>query len=329
MFGKKKKSIILVSGAVGFIILQLASPADAQNKSYRLSIGSAPAGTTYYALAGAMASIISKHVPNAEATAESTNGSVDNCKLVSMGKVELGLTMNDVAYSALKGEERFISVGPSSIRTLAVMFPFYLTFVTLQNSGINTVFDLKGKRVAVGAPGAGTEVMTKKVLESYGMSFEKDIKKENLHGLEATNALKDRKVDAFTWVTGLPTAAILDVDATTGVKIKLINNSDHLEKITAQYGPIYSRGTIPKGTYPHVDYDSHVLTTYTILICHEKMDTDLVYNIIKSIIEYQPDIVRVYKGAEFFSLKTAGVGSALPFHPGSVKYFKEKGIKVE
>ncbi|MCX5908753.1 MAG: TAXI family TRAP transporter solute-binding subunit, partial [Deltaproteobacteria bacterium] len=156
-----------------------------------------------------------------------------------------------------------------------------------------------------------------------------DIKKENLHGLEATNALKDRKVDAFTWVTGLPTAAIMDLAATPGNKIKLINNSAHLDKITAKHGSIYAKGIIPKKTYLHVDTDTEVLTTFTILICHEKMDAGLVYNIVKELVEHQPDIVMMYKGADYFNLNTAAVGSAIPYHPGSLKYFQEKGIKAQ
>ena len=127
-----------------------------------------------------MANIISKYVPNTEATAEVTSASVDNCKLIHAGKADLAIIMADTGYDALKGLERFKSSGPVPVRTVAVIYSNYMHFVTLEGAGIKSLTDFKGKRVSTGSPGSGTEVMGLRVLESYGINAEKDLKRDRL-----------------------------------------------------------------------------------------------------------------------------------------------------
>jgi len=276
-----------------------------------------------------MAKVISKYIPNAEATAEVTAGSVDNIKLIHIGKADLALIMADIGYDALKGTERFKATGAIPIRTIGVVYPNYMHFVTTEGSGIKSVSDLRGKRLSTGSPGSGTEVKTMRVLESYGIDGEKDLKRDRLGVAESAGALKDRKIQAFTWDGGLPTAAVLDLAATPGIKIKILNTADHLDRLYQKYGPVYFKLPIPKTTYPGMDSDAEVVVVANLLICHEKMDAGLVYNIIKVLLEYQPELVAVHKEARHFTLATAAVGSSLPFHPGAIKYFQEKGIKIK
>jgi TRAP transporter TAXI family solute receptor len=309
--------------------LLLANSAEAQTKPVRLSIGTGGTGGVYYPLGGGMATVISKYVPNAEATAEVTAGSVDNIKLIQTAKTDLALIMADIGYDALKGLGRFKSSGAIPIRTIAVVYPNYMHFVTMEGSGIKSVSDLKGKRVSTGSPGSGTEVKTMRVLESYGIDGEKDIKRDRLGVAESAGALKDRKIAAFTWDGGLPTAAVLDLAATPGIKVKILNNADHLDKLLQKYGPVYFKLPIPKATYPGMNSDVEVVVVANLLICHEKMDAGLAYNILKVLIEHQPELVAVHKEARNLTLATAAVGSSLPFHPGAIKYFQEKGIKIK
>jgi len=303
--------------------------AAAQTKPVRLSIATGGTGGVYYPLGGGMAKVISKYIPNTEATAEVTAASVDNCKLIQIGKADLALIMADVGYDALKGIERFKPTGAIPIRTIGVLYSNYMHFVTTQGSGIKTVADLKGKRVSTGSPGSGTEVKSLRVLESYGIDAEKDLKRDRLGVAESAGALKDRKIDAFTWDGGLPTAAVLDLAATPGIKIKVLNTADHLDKLHQKYGPVYFKLPIPKATYPGMDADAQVVCVANLLICHEKMDTGLVYNIIKALLEYQPELVAVHKEATHFTLDAATVGSSLPFHPGAIRYYQQKGIKIK
>jgi TRAP transporter TAXI family solute receptor len=329
MFSKNGNSRTLAFLLSAVFILFLSVSAQAQTKGVRLSIATGGTGGVYYPLGGGMAMVISKYIPNTEATAEVTAASVDNCKLIQMGKGDLALIMADVGYDALKGMGRFKATGAIPIRTIGVLYSNYMHFVTLEGSGIKSVSALRGKRVSTGSPGSGTEVKSLRVLESYGIDAEKDLKRDRLGVAESAGALKDRKIDAFTWDGGLPTAAVLDLAATPGIKIKILNNADHLDKLHQKYGPVYFKLPMPKTTYPHMDSDIEVVVVANLLICHEKMDISLAYNITKVLLEHQPELVAVHKEARNFTLATAAVGSSLPLHPGAIKYFQEKGIKIK
>lgn len=325
---KKSTRILLFSFTISLILLLTVS-AGAQTKKIRLSIATGGTGGVYYVYGGGIAQVLSKYIPDVEVTAEVTAASVDNCKLIQAGKANLSIIMADTGYDGLKGLERFKSSGPIPLRTIAVLYSNYMHFVAMESPGIKSISDLKGRRVSTGAPGSGTEVMGVRVLESYGIDATKDIKRERLSVAESAGALKDRKVDAFAWVGGLPTAAVLDLAASPGIKVRILNSADHIDKMKQKYGPVYFALPIPKTAYPHMDADVQVACVANLLVCHEKMDAGLVYNIFKVLLEHQPDLVAVHKEASNFTLAGAAVGSSLPYHPGALKYFQEKGIRIK
>ncbi len=325
-----RKGVLCLTALALAILLAMGSPpVQAQTKSIRISIATGGTGGVYYPLGGGMANVISKYVPNTEATAEVTSASVDNCKLLQAGKADLALIMADVGYDALKGIDKFKASGPIPLRTIVVPYSNYMHFVTMEGTGIKSMKDLKGRRVSTGSPGSGTEVKAMRVLESYGINGEKDIKRERLGVAESAGALKDRKIDAFAWDGGLPTAAVLDLAATPGIKIKVMSNAEHLDFLTKKYGPVYFKLIIPKTIYPGMEADAEVAGVANLLICHERMDSGLAYNITKILLEHQPELVAVHKEAANLTLATAAVGSSLPFHPGAIRYFQEKGIKIK
>src|SRR5215468_2427256 len=210
----------------------LAGIAYAQQKV--MSIGTGGTGGVYYPLGGAVANVLSKSLPNVQATAEVTGGSVDNLKLIGAGKSELGFTMADAALDALKGEDKFKS-GKLPLQALLVLYPNRMHVVTVEGTGIETMADMKGKRVSTGSPGCATEVMAFRVIEAAGLDKDKDMKRERLGVAESVNALKDRKIDAFFWVGGVPTAAVTDLAATPGVKMKLIDHSEVVDAMNKKY----------------------------------------------------------------------------------------------
>jgi TRAP transporter TAXI family solute receptor len=177
----------------------------------RLSIATGGTGGVYYPLGGAMANVISKYVPEAEATAEVTAASVDNCLLVGAKKSDMALIMADVGFDAAQGREKFKEKLP--LRTLAVLYPNNMHIVTLDGKGIEKMADLKGKRFSTGAPGSGTEPKCLRVLEAAGIDVEKDLKRDRLGASESAGALKDSKIDAYCWDGGIPTASITDLGA--------------------------------------------------------------------------------------------------------------------
>ena len=183
---KKTVAILAMTISAG---LAFAGAAHAQQKT--MSIGTGGTGGVYYPLGGAVANVLSKSLPNVQATAEVTGGSVDNLKLIGAGKSELGFTMADAALDALKGEDKFKS-GKVPLQALLVVYPNRMHVVTVEGTGIETMADLKGKRVSTGSPGSATEVMRFRVIEAAGLDKDKDMTRERLGAAESVDAVKDR-----------------------------------------------------------------------------------------------------------------------------------------
>jgi len=257
-----------------------------------------------------------------------TTASVDNCRLVGAGKAELALIMADTGWDAYQGRAQFKEKVP--LRTVAVLYPNNMHVVTIEGKGIEKVTDLKGKRVSTGAPGSGTEVMALRVIEAYGLDPTKDMTRDKLGVSESAGALKDRKIDAFFWVGGLPTAAVTDLGATPGIKMKLIGHVDAVPKMRETYGPIYVKGIIPTKTYPGQTVEVPIAVVWNLLVCHENMKGDIAYDIVKTIFEHKPELATVHSEAKNITLEpqVAG-GSPIPFHPGAIRYFTEKGLKIK
>jgi TRAP transporter TAXI family solute receptor len=273
-----------------------------------------------------MANILSKYIPGMQVTAEVTGGSVDNLKLIGAGKSEVGFSMVDAAWDGYKGQDKFKDAAVPA-RTLMVLYPNRMQVVTVEGTGITKLSDLKGKHVSTGSPGSGVEVMTLRVLEAIGIDPKKDIKQERLGAAESVNAIKDRKIDAFFWVGGVPTAAITDLAATPGIKVKLIDHAEAIAAMNAKYGPLYVKGIIPAQSYSGQDKPVENIDVWNILVASEKMSNDMAYQIVKTLMEKKPELVAVHKEATNIDIKYQALGSPLPWHPGAKKYFEEQGVK--
>src|SRR5438445_5296652 len=306
-------------------LLFFAVTAQAQN----ISIATGGTGGVYYPLGGGMAAMLSKYVPGIQATAEVTGGSVANLQLIGTGKPYLGMTMADATLDAYKGEDKFKGK-PVPVRTLLIMYPNRMHVVTIEGTGINSMKDLKGKRVSTGSGGSATEVMAFRVIEAAGLDKDKDLRRERLGVAESVNAIKDRKIDAFFWVGGLPTAAVTDLANTPGVKIKLIDHADLVPAMNRKYGELYVQDVIPKDMYRGMDADNKQATVMNLLVAHQNMDEKTAYNIVKAVFDHKEDLVTVHKEAENFKLENQKkAASPIPWHPGAVKYYSEKGIKLQ
>jgi TRAP transporter TAXI family solute receptor len=298
--------------------------AQAQN----LSIATGGTGGVYYPMGGGIAAVLSKYVDGMQATAEVTGGSVANLQLIGTGKPYIALTMNDAALDALKGQDKFKG-RPVPVRTLMILYPNRMHVATIEGTGINTIKDLKGKRVSTGSGGSATEVMAFRVIEAAGLDKDRDMRRERLGVAESVAALKDRKIDAFFWVGGLPTAAVTDLANSPGVKIKMIDHADLVPAMNKKYGNLYVKDVIAKSVYNGMAKDNHQATVMNILVAHQQMDDKTAYNIVKAIFDHRDELIRVHKEAENFKLENQKKdASPLPWHPGAVKYFAEKGVKL-
>jgi len=297
-------------------------------QSKQLSIATGGTGGVYYPMGGGMANVLSKHLPGVQATARVTGGSVDNLKLIGSDQSEVAFSMVDAALDAVKGQDKFKGA-PLDVRTLMVLYPNRMHVVTVEGRGIEKMSDLKGKRVSTGSPGAATEVMAFRVIEAAGLDRDKDMKRERLGAAESTNALKDGKIDAYFWVGGLPTAAVTDLGASPGIKLKLVDHADVVEKMNDKYGNIYAADVIPAKTYPGQDKDNKIAVVQNILIANGKMSDKAAYDIVKTLFEKRDEVALAHGEAKAIALdKQNNKNTTIPWHPAAEKYFKELGAKM-
>jgi TRAP transporter TAXI family solute receptor len=297
-------------------------------QQHNIAIATGGTGGVYYPLGGGMANVLSKYVPGVQATARVTGGSVDNLKLIGSKQSEVALVMVDVALDAHKGEDKFRGA-PVDVRTLMVLYPNRKHVVTIEGTRISKMADLKGKRVSTGSPGSATEVMAFRVIEAAGLDKDRDMRRERLGVAESVNALKDRKIDGFFWVGGLPTAAVTDLGATPGVKIVMVDTADLVDKMNAKYNGIYSTGVIPANTYPGQDKDNKVAVVQNILVANASMPDKMAYDIVKTFFEKRDELIAVHGEARNFVLETQNSkNTTIPWHPGAAKYFAERGVQM-
>ena len=188
----------------------------------RLSIATGNTGGVYYPYGGGLAKVISQSLPRVDATAEVTAASVDNLKLIQLGKVDIAFTFADTLDDAVRGRGAFEKTGAVKARTLAMLYPNYTHLATLEGNDIKRLADLRGKVVSTGSPGSGTEVIAFRLLQAAGLDPDRDIRRQALSVNAAVDAIKDGKIDAFFWSGGMPTASLLDLASTMGITAKLL-----------------------------------------------------------------------------------------------------------
>jgi TRAP transporter TAXI family solute receptor len=320
-----KSRIALLAATFGLTAgLAFSGASSAQN----LSIATGGTGGVYYPLGGGLAAVLSSKVPGMQATAEVTGGSVANMQLIGTGKPYIAFTQADAAIDALKGLEKFAGK-PIPVRTLAVLYPNRMHVVSIEGTGVTKITDLKGKRVSTGSGGSATEVFGFRVIEAAGLDKDKDMRRERLGVAESVNALKDRKIDAFFWVGGLPTGAVTDLANTPGVKIRMIDIAHLVPEMAKKHGNIYVKDVIPQRMYNGMAADNQAATVTNLLAVHASMDDKTAYTIIKTLWENRVDLVRVH--AEAVNIKPENQraeNSSIPWHPAALKYFAEQGINV-
>ena len=288
-----------------------------------LNIVTGGTGGVYIVYGAGLADMLTKRLKVA-ASAQSTPASVDNMKLIRDGKADLAFTLADTAFDAINGKNRFAPPeGKVDAKAVAVMYSNYMHLVAKASGGINTVTDLKGKRVSIGAAGSGTETKAIRILEAYGLNATTDINPQRLAAQDSADALRDNKLDAFFFDGGLPTSAVADLANSTA--IKLIDQSDAIAKMNSKYGNFYFPAKIPKGTYKN-DADVVTAGVANLLVVPSSFDPALVKAILTAMFDYQADLVLVHPEAKNLKLDTATQGSSIDFHPGAIDFYKAKGV---
>ena len=292
----------------------------------RLSIATGGTGGVFYPYGGGIAKIISENLENVEATAEVTAASVDNLKFLKQGTSDLAFTMADTAQDAALGKDAFADFGTVPARTLAMLYSSYVHLVTHTGSGIERIADLRGRIVSMGSPGSGTAILAGRILEVSGLNPQRDLRVQSLGVAQSVDALKDGKIDAFFWNGGIPTGAIVELVNSPGIKAKFISTDDIVPRLQQAYGAsLYYRDIIPRATY-ETDADVPVVAVANLLVVSETMAEPLAYDITRLLFEKKDELVAIHPQARELSLNTALTGSPVPFHPGAIRYYRERGV---
>ena len=316
----RRNALLLTAAAAA----SLSSPARAASK-LRLSIATGGTGGVFYPYGGGLARVLSKHIPDLQATAEVTGGSVDNVKLITAGDADLGFSTIDSAIDAVQGVGPYADSGPQKIATLAVLYDSFVHVVASGNSKIAKVADMKGKRVSVGSAGSSTEVMADRLLEAAGLDPQKDVSRDNLSVAESVAALKDGKIDALFWAGGLPTSAITDLVTTANIKIVFVPAGDIIAKLNAKHPGIYRAYTMPKTVYAGTPADVPGVGVANILFVAEGAPAATITKILTGIFDNLDDVHKIHPEAAKLTLAGAVVKTALPLHPAALAFYKARG----
>lgn len=318
---KKVISILLVCLLV-VVFAGCSKPAEEAEKAEPVFINIASGGTagTYFPLAGGMADIWNKNVEGVNATAQSTGASVANVNLLRDDKVDVIFAQNDVVYYAANGTELFDGNKYADIKGMTTLYPETIQIVTLEGKGIDTVTDLKGKKVAVGAAGSGTEANARQILNAAGITYD-DIKAQYLSFSEAASNLKDGNIDAAFLTAGFPTAAVQDIAAQHDVKLVAVEEA-MADKIIADY-PFYTKMVVPAGTYSGFDVDVETVSVKAMLAVSASLDEELVYDMVKALYGNPDRLTAAHRKGAMITPETGLDGMSIDLHPGAQKYFDE------
>jgi TRAP transporter TAXI family solute receptor len=230
----------------------------------------------------------------------------------------------DSAYDAVRGEAVYKDTGPIKGCTLAVLYQSFVHVVALDGSGITKVEDMKGKRISVGSAGSSTEGAADRILEAAGLNPQADITRDNLSVAESVAAMKDRKIDGFFWIGGLPTAAVTDLVTTPNLKAQFLKTDQYVESMRQKYGPVYAAYTLPAGIYQGIDPVPGI-GIGNILFANASMNVDLAADITKTIFDNLAEVQQIHPEGRTISIEAATQGSSIPFHPGAIRFFTERG----
>ncbi|KAB2952972.1 TAXI family TRAP transporter solute-binding subunit [Heliorestis acidaminivorans] len=312
---KKSKLLSISALLIAFSFLLTACGAQT-GKDYTILTGGEQG--TYYPLGSALAQVISRNVDDVSATAVVTGASVVNVNQLKDKKGQLAFVQNDIAYYATEGLVQF-NEKIGSFSAIASLYPEVVHIVTAADSGIVSVNDLRGKRVAVGDQGSGVEANTKQILEVHGLTYD-DIRVEYMAFGDAANGIQDGNIDAAFVTAGTPTGAIEALKAVKPVRIVSIS-ADKIQELTALY-PYYTSFTLTKDIYDR-DEEATTVAVQAMLVVSDEVSDDDVYNITKALFDNLELFGNTHQRGKDISLDSALDGLSVKIHPGAQRYYDE------
>lgn len=286
-----------------------------------IRFGGGPSSSANYTTFAGIGNLITQDHPNYLCNTEISTGSQENIRMLQNGTVQFGVAMSDVEEAAFKGEREFEG-SPVNIRHVMGGYTTVIHMFVAEDSGINSIADLKGKKLAV-SKGAMAQYYMPILLEAYGLTTD-DVTITETALQDICDAVNDGNADFGVHITPYTSSPIADLAATKGIKLLSVDQ-EHIDKITSEY-PYFYAYTIPGGVYTRVDQDVVSIATRNNLVCAADVDDEIVYNVVKCIIEHQEDLADIYPQAVEFNTANAIKGALIDIHPGAVKYYQEIGI---
>lgn len=290
-------------------------------KQKYLNIATGNMQGTYHPIGLALAEILNKDIPGVNANARMSSASVINIDLLSKNTVDIAFTQNDIAYYALNGIEMFENNKISNIKGLISLYPETVQIITGKNSDIKTISDIKGKRVAVGAAGSGTEANAKKILELYDIGFN-DIKMQYMSFNDSSLGLKNGTTDVIFATAGYPTPFIEELLTKSEVVLLSLDEAK-IQYLMEKY-PFYSKQVIPANTYEGQSSPVSTLAVMAVLAVNDKMDDDMGYKVTKAIFDNLEKLQAAHGAGKMVDIETAKESMTLPFNKGAARFLNKK-----
>ena len=320
-----KKVLSLVSAVA--LVAAFALPTTVLAEKTRLGFGGGPEGGTFQYFSNGIASRLSKMLDNVEVSNMASAGSVENARRVNSGEIDFGISYSGDTYLARNGRLTNDTNKYPNIHAMAFLYGAPAHLIVLEKSGINSIADLKGKRIAVGGAGSGAAAAAQRFFGAIGLWDNMNI--EYIGYSKAAAAIGDGLIDAMWVFAGFPNSSVIQAAASN--KIKILSTWDDGEKGGAfeQY-PFYAPITIPAGTYSGVDYDVMSFQDSALWVANKDVAPEHVYNALANIYtkEGLSYMVKVKSTAKAMSVKGALTGIVTPVHAGAQKFWKEQGLTL-
>jgi len=278
---------------------------------------------TYYPYGGAIANIWSQSDIGVNVTVEATAAPADTIRLLSENKADIALVQNDIADYAANGTEMFNA--KQQVLGVAIMYPEVIQIVARADAGINSVQDLKGKRVGVGAPGSGNEANARQILTVANIKYTDLAQASQLSYAEMAAAMKDRRLDAMFVTAGVPNSAIQDIASTQAVKMVPMTG-DFAKSVKDKYS-FFADATIPGAVYQGVSAETKTIAVQATLVARTGLEENVVYWLTKTLFDKQPQIVTAHAKGKELVRANALAGMSISLHPGAKRYYDEVGVK--
>ena len=316
-----KKFLALLLAAMMVLSLTAIASAEGFSGSYLMGTGSATGN--YYNFGNALCTVVNQ-VTGANLTVNATGGSTENARLLGSGENEFALIQSDVFSYAHQGVELFDGNPVTNFQAITACYPEMVQIIVRKDSGIESVADMAGKRIAVGAVGSGYEVAARQILAVYDMSYD-DINETFCDQATAKNGVQDGTFDAMFMCSGYPNGNVTELSLTGKIEVLTIDQ-EHLDMLVEKY-PFYSVFTTETDEY-NLGHEITSVAVMSMMVCLDTFSEDEIYDLTKTIYENLSEIQEINAKAKYMSIEGALSGIPSDLHPGAARYYIEQGIEI-